>query len=163
MFAQASTALPYPADVVVATLTAPSHPWAVALDEDGGDLLAKVGVTIGRLPIYKHVRLQVGALPEVLRKDRVMLPVSWEAVGGPPIFPKMEGTLHVEPQGARATKITLNASYDPPLGKLGELIDRALMHRIAQDTMIDFIERLARALSADLQDHDLERHQQPPL
>ena len=158
MFAQASTTLPYSADVVAATLLAPSHPWSLALDGDGGDLLAKVGITIGRVPVYKHVRLQVGVLPEVLRKDRVMLPVSWEAVGGPPIFPKMEGTLHVEPQGARATKITLNASYDPPLGKLGELIDRALMHRIAQETMNDFIERLARALSADLQDHDLNRH-----
>jgi hypothetical protein len=152
MFAQASTTLPYSSNVVSATLGARTHPWSVALDGDGGELLAKVGLTIGRLPIYKHVRLHVGAVPGALHDERAMLPVSWEAVGGPPIFPKMEGTLHVEPAGARATKITLNASYDPPLGKLGELIDRAVMHNVAQITMKDFIDRLAAALTAELRD-----------
>ncbi len=152
MFAQASTTIPYSSNAVGATLVARSHPWSVALDGDGGELLAKVGLTIGPLPVYKHVRLQVGAVPEALHNERAMLPVRWEVVGGPAIFPKMEGTLHVEPAGARATKITLNASYDPPLGKLGELIDRAVMHHVAQITMNDFIERLALALTAELRD-----------
>lgn len=79
-----------------------------------------------------------------------MLPVSWEAVGGLPIFPSMEGTVHVEPSGPGSTKLTLNARYDPPLGKLGELVDRAVMHRVAQDTMTDFVERLGQALAAEL-------------
>lgn len=156
MFAQASTTLPYPSDAVASTLAASNRPWSVALDGDGGELLAKVGVTIGRLPVYKQVRLQVQRLPAALPTDRVMLPVSWEAVGGPPIFPRMEGTLHVEPEAAGATKLTLNSRYDPPLGKLGELIDRVVMHRLAQITMTDFIERLARALSAELRGQQLE-------
>jgi hypothetical protein len=79
-----------------------------------------------------------------------MLPVSWSAVGGPPIFPMMEGTLHVEPAGPRRTKLTLNARYDPPLGRLGDLIDRAVMHHVAQLTVIDFVERLAEALTSEL-------------
>jgi len=63
----------------------------------------------------------------------------------------MEGTLHVKPKGDSLTRLSLNARYDPPLGKLGELIDRALMHRLAQITMQDFTERLARALSSGLE------------
>lgn len=152
MFAQAATTLPFPSGRVAKVLAAPSHPWSVTVEEDGRSHLAKVGVTIGRLPVYKRVRLQVGASTATLRSDAVMLPVSWIAIGGPPIFPKMEGTLHVESQGNRVAKLTLNARYDPPLGELGELVDRALLHRVADATMRDFLERLTRALAAELGD-----------
>lgn len=128
----------------------PSRPWSVSLEGDGRAHLAKVGVRIGRLPIYKHVRLRIEASTATLRADSVMLPVSWEAAGGPPIFPKMEGTLHIEPNGAEGSRLTLNASYDPPLGKLGELIDRTVMYRIAQATITDFVDRLAAVLTAEL-------------
>ena len=150
MFAQHSVTLAHPSNEVAAVVAAPSHPWSVGLDGDGRELLAKVGVRIGRLPIYKHVQLTLGELPSVIPTDRVMLPVSWEAIGGPPLFPRMEGTLHVQPEEAESTKLTLNAQYDPPLGKLGELIDRALMHRLAQATIKDFVERLAGRLEAEL-------------
>jgi hypothetical protein len=150
MFAQHSVALAHRSDKVAAILAAPSHPWSVGLDGDGRELLAKVGVRVGRLPIYKHVQLTLGELPSAIPSDRVMLPVSWEAVGGPPLFPRMEGTLHVQPDRAQTTRLTLNARYDPPLGRLGELIDRALMHKLAQATIKDFVERLADRLEAEL-------------
>jgi hypothetical protein len=123
----------------------------VALDGDGGDLLAKVGISVGPVPVYKHVRLEIGLSGAALRPDSVMLPVSWVAVGGPPIFPKMEGTLHAQREGPGLTRLTLNARYDPPMGRLGALIDRAVMHRVAALTLADFIERLAGALAADLE------------
>ena len=150
MLAQASTTMPYPSSTVAAALADPAHPWAVSLDTDGRAQLARIGVNIGRVSIYKQVRLEVGASTATLRSESVMLPVSWVALGGPPVFPKMEGTLHVEPDGAGGCKLTLNARYDPPMGKLGVLIDRALMHRIAQATMGDFVERLAGAVASEL-------------
>lgn len=115
MLAQGSATVPYVSSRVVTALAEPNHPWVVLLDGNGREHLAKVGVSIGGLRIYKHVRLQVGASTATLRRDSVMLPVTWQAVGGPPIFPKMEGTLHVEPGGPETTKLTLNARYDPPL------------------------------------------------
>ncbi len=151
MFAQASTTISHPAGRVAEALAIPTRPWAVSLDGDARAHLARVGVTIGRLEVYKHVRLEVGASRATLRSESVMLPVSWVAVGGPPIFPRMEGTLHVEPAGPGAAQLLLNARYDPPLGKLGALIDRALMHRVAQNTMTDFVERLSRALATELE------------
>jgi hypothetical protein len=150
MLAQYSVVLAHAPDKVAAVLAAPSHPWTIGLDGDGRDLLAKVGVRVGRLPIYKHVRLTVGELPSALPTDRVMLPVTWEAVGGPPLFPQMEGTLHVQPEAAGLTRLTLNARYDPPFGKLGELIDRAVMHRVAEATIKDFVERLGGRLDAEI-------------
>jgi hypothetical protein len=150
MLAQASVTLPHRSEEVVSSLTAPDHRWAVALDGDGGNLLAKVGISVGPVPVYKHVRLEIGQSGAVW-PDSVMLPVSWVAVGGPPIFPKMEGTLHAQPEGPGLTRLTLNARYDPPMGRLGALIDRAMMHRVAAMTLTDFIERLARALAAELE------------
>ena len=57
----------------------------------------------------------------------------------------------VEPAATASSKLTLNASYNPPLGKLGRLIDRAVMYRLAQITMNDFTTRLAESLSAQLE------------
>lgn len=150
MFAQATTLIPYRPLEVARTLTDSRRGWSVPLDGDGGKLLAKVGVSVGRLPIYKHVRLDVGLAHVTGMHESVMLPVTWTAVGGPPLFPKMEGTLHVDPYGPESTRLTLNATYDPPIGALGDLIDRALMHRLAQSTMDDFIGRLSAAVTAEV-------------
>ncbi len=135
---------------VVSALVAPRREWSVMLNGGGHSLLAKVGIAIGPIPLYKRVRLEVGASAAALRDDRVMLPVSWTAVGGPPLFPKMEGTLHAEPDGPGRTKLTLNARYDPPFGVVGKVIDVAVMHRAAQITMTDFVDRLAVALMKEI-------------
>lgn len=151
MLAQATATVPYRFGLVAGALLAQDHGWSVALDGDGGELLAKVGIKVGILEVYKHVQLSVGVSVAALHSDGLMLPVSWAAVGGPPIFPRMEGTLHAEPAATASTKLTLNASYDPPLGKLGMLIDRAVLYRLAQITMNDFTTRLAQALSRQLE------------
>jgi hypothetical protein len=46
---------------------------------------------------------------------------------------------------------TMNARYAAPMGRVGELVDRAMMHRVAALTMTDFAERLAQALAAELE------------
>lgn len=148
MLAQATRTIPYPSRAVSAALTDPRRPWSVKGDGDGRRLLARAGFRVGPLPVYKHVMLRIGRLPDAEPGERLMVPVTWEAVGGPPIFPAMQGTLHVAPGGRSTTRLTLNASYDPPLGRIGERMDRIVMHRLAQLTMNDFIARLAEALAA---------------
>ena len=148
MLAQATATVPFDSRAVSAALSDPRRPWSVEVEGDGKSLLARAGFKIGPLPVYKRVRLRVGWLPGAEPGERLMVPVTWEAVGGPPIFPAMQGTLHVAPDGRRTTRLTLNASYDPPLGRIGEGMDRIVMHRLAQLTMNDFIGRIAEALAA---------------
>lgn len=150
MFAQASANLPFPSSRVTALVADPDHPWSVGLDGNGHHLLAKVGVRVGGARLYKHVRLRLGSPPAGTLGDQVMLPVSWDAVGGPALFPSMEGILHVNPAAQGETRITLNVRYDPPLGQLGEMLDRALLHRLGQATIEDFVTRLAANLEAKL-------------
>jgi len=147
MLAQATATIPFDSTLVSAALIDPRHPWSVEADGDGRALLQRAGFKVGPLPVYKRVRLRVGWLPGIEATARLMVPVTWEAIGGPPIFPAMQGTLHVGPEGPSATRLTLNASYDPPLGRLGEGMDRVVMHRLAQITMSDFVTRLAAALA----------------
>jgi hypothetical protein len=151
MLAQGTASLPYPSRLVASVLASQGDAWSVALDGDGEHTLAEVGVRVGNVPVYKRVRLRIGVFSGTLPTDWLMLPVSWETVGGPPIFPSMEGTVHVQADGPATTRLTLNARYDPPLGKLGTLIDRIAMHRVAEVTMKDFIERLAETLSAEIE------------
>jgi hypothetical protein len=148
MLAQATATIPFDSTAVSAALIDPRRPWSLEADGDGRALLERAGFKVGPVPVYKRVTLRVGRLPGVAPAARLMVPVTWEAVGGPPIFPAMQGSLHVEPDGQSATRLTLNASYDPPMGKLGEGMDRIVMHRLAQITMSDFIARLAAALQA---------------
>jgi len=150
VFAQHTVYLPYRSRRLVALLSAPGHSWTIALDGNGHEHLARVGVRIGQVPLYKHVKLTLGQVPEVVRGDSVMLPVSWEAVGGPPLFPRMEGILHINPEGDEMARLTLNACYEPPLGTLGEVLDRALLRHLAQATIEDFVVRLAASLEAEL-------------
>lgn len=150
MLAQGTALLSYESRDVAAALAARDHGWSVGLEGDGRHLMARVGIKVAGIPVYKHVELTVGPMPYGADWERVMLPVSWKTTGGPPIFPRMEGTLHVEPAGPGTTRLTLNATYDPPLGAAGVVLDRALMHRLAKMTMADFVERLARAVSRDL-------------
>jgi len=147
MLAQATTTLPYDSKAVSAALSDPRRPWSVEGGADGRAMLERAGFKIGPLPVYKRVRLRVGRQPGAAASARLMVPVTWEADGGPPIFPSMQGTLHVAPEGPSTTRLTLNASYDPPLGMLGEGMDRVVMHRLAQITMSDFVTRLAAALA----------------
>lgn len=150
MLAQGTTLIPYSSIAVTRILADPRHHWTISLDGDGRAQLAKVGVKVANVAIYKHVRLEVGNSHVEAHRDSLMLAVSWTAAGGPPLFPRMEGTLHADPDGIQSTRLTLNARYDPPMGTLGKLLDRALMHRLAQSTMDDFVIRLAASITDEL-------------
>ena len=46
------------------------------------------------------------------------------------------------------TQLSLSGRYQPPLGLIGRTIDKALFSRVAEATIKDFIDRLARAIEA---------------
>ncbi len=48
--------------------------------------------------------------------------------------------------GAQLTQLSLNGRYQPPLGLVGRTIDKALLSRVAEATIKDFIDRLASAI-----------------
>jgi hypothetical protein len=150
MFAQQSLTVELDTVRLAAVLAEPHQPWRVDLALDGDGLLAKIGVQVAGIRLYKHGRVAFGAARLNTGPGRTLLPVSWESTGGPPVFPRLEGTLAIEALDHDLGRLTLSANYDPPLGQIGAALDRILLHRLAEATISDFLERLASQLkSAD--------------
>lgn len=108
----------------------------------GEELRMRAGV--GNKVVAKTVNLQVGSA--IRQNDEVVVPLRWEATGVPGLFPAMEADLVLASVGPRITQITFRGSYKPPLGGLGEAIDRALLHRVAEATVKHFVDRVGAAV-----------------
>jgi len=68
----------------------------------------------------------------------VVVDVAWRSASLAPLFPVFAGRLQVS-----ATRLALDGRYAPPFGKLGLLIDGALLHLVARRTAQAFLGRLA--------------------
>ena len=76
------------------------------------------------------------------------LALRWEARGpGGRLFPVLDADLTLTPAGENAALLTLAGAYRPPLGGLGAELDRLLLHRVAEATIRNFLERVATALA----------------
>jgi uncharacterized membrane protein len=50
--------------------------------------------------------------------------------------------------GEDRTQLAISASYRPPLGLLGRTADRVLLHRVAEATIKDFLDRIGAAIAS---------------
>jgi len=75
----------------------------------------------------------------------------WRATGAERLFPHLEADLEVAALGPSRTQLSISARYRPPMGAMGRALDRALLHRVAEATIKDFLdgvgERLVRRRS----------------
>jgi hypothetical protein len=151
MFARYFTYVDFPFEQVSRLLRQPNPPWLSGLDGNGGnELLARVGVRLAGIPVHKQVELEPGPA-WLVHPTKVLVPLAWHTSGGPPLFPGMEGQLEAEPFGSWRTQLTLSATYQPPLGTLGEALDRALLFRLGDATLYDFTSRVIEQLRLQLQ------------
>ena len=58
----------------------------------------------------------------------------------------MEAQLQTARVGEGYTQLSFDASYKPPLGRGGVVIDSALLHRVAEAMTKDFMDRIASRL-----------------
>ena len=104
--------------------------------------LARVGI----VGVSKLVRVQVR---ELAWTDRVAgFAVRWEASGaGGNLFPVLDADIRLTPAGGDVTLLTMTGAYRPPLGSLGEALDRAILHRVAAATIRSFLTRVAAQIT----------------
>ena len=100
---------------------------------------------VGPAGISRIVRVQFRDLPE--RPNTAGLALRWEVTGpGGSLFPVLDADLELVRAGPRTTWLTLNGAYRPPLGALGQALDRAILHRVASATIRGFLSRIAAGL-----------------
>ncbi len=86
--------------------------------------------------------------PGPLPLGRVEL--SWEPLDHADVYPTITADLEIEPIDERRTMLSLLASYQPPLGRIGAVVDRVAMHRIAESALSRFFEGLLVELKASV-------------
>ena len=118
--------------------------FAVEAIDHGHAVLAEVGVPMGGRRLGKQVEIELGAPIET--PSRTWLPLTWKPTGAGGFFPSLEGELEAARLGKDLTQIGLSARYKPPFGVLGTTIDRMFLHRVAEATVQDFIQRVADAV-----------------
>jgi hypothetical protein len=146
MFARYFVELPMQAEQVERALTEDPNGWVTGLAREanhhGDSLLAKVGFGED-VRIARTVAIEFG--PIVRMPSKTVLPIRWTAVGVAGLFPALDADLEVAPLGHR-TQLAMSARYVPPLGAVGRAIDRALLFRVAEATIKDFLDRVAETL-----------------
>lgn len=146
MFARYFVELPLEAQRVERALLRDPQAWVPGLagkaNRHGDELLAEVGFG-GEVRVERRVALTFGA--PIRMPSKTVLPIRWSAVGASGIFPSLEADLEIAPIGRR-TQLAMSARYDPPLGVLGRAIDRAVLFRVAEATLKDFLDRVADAV-----------------
>jgi hypothetical protein len=149
MFVRYYVEIPLPPhEVEVALVGAPAD-WLSALagaaDQRGGGLLGEVGVGPLGPRLGRRVTVSVGAPARL--PSKTMLPFTWRPTSGNGLLPDLDGDIELGALGPGRTQLALSARYQPPLGGLGRAADRVLLHRVAEATVKDFLDRVAAALA----------------
>lgn len=118
--------------------------WADVAYREGEQLRARVGPSAG---LAREVKLEIGIAE--IHAYGLVYPVEWTAADAALLFPDLTADLILSSRGARETELTLKGTYQPPLGALGKLADRTVLHRVAVATVKDWMDRLAAALGAE--------------
>jgi len=150
MFVRYFVELPLPAAQVERALV--DHPpgWLAEMageaQQRGDDLLAEVGVGVGPLGtrLGRRVAIQLGE--PVQFPSMTSLTLTWEPIGLEGLLPRLDADIELGSLGEDRTQLAISARYRPPLGVVGRAVDRVLLHRVAEATLKDFLDRLGQAI-----------------
>lgn len=76
--------------------------------------------------------------------------LAWEALRAPGLFPVMKARLSFWPLTAAETQLEIEGAYKPPLGVVGNVLDAAVGHRIAEATVHRFLDDVVEQLRREL-------------
>lgn len=148
MFLRAFVEIGIPASAAGPVLRRLSHALVESFAQEAMDhghtVLAEVGSS--RWGLRKQVQIELGDPVEM--PSRTWLPLTWKPTGPERFFPVLEGELEAAPLGNAVTQIGLSARYKPPFGLVGTTLDRMFLHRVAEATVQDFVQRVAGAIES---------------
>ncbi|MHB1503740.1 MAG: hypothetical protein ACYCTL_06600 [Acidimicrobiales bacterium] len=148
MFVRDFVEVPVPFDQAARVLAEGDDAWldslaGAAVDEEGEHLL-NVGLTDGGIGPSKTVRVTT-ARPTWVGGE-LMVPVVWSATGVTWLFPVLDVNLVLGTMGNNCSQLAIEGRYDPPLGVAGRILDRSMLHRVAEATIRCFLVKLARSI-----------------
>jgi hypothetical protein len=128
-------------------LTEEPHSWLPSAMADayarGEDFHSRLGVG-KEMRIGKEVVVHIA--DAIRNGTKASVPFRVEAAGATALFPRLEADLEAVAIGQDMTQLTVKGSYRPPLGSLGEILDRALLHYIAEAVVKRFLDGVGEVL-----------------
>ncbi len=109
---------------------------------EGEELHSKVGPWPDGFA--KEIDLVIGTAE--IHRTGIAYPITWTATNAGLLFPSLKANLLLAHVGKDTTRLAFEGTYEPPLGPLGRLVDRALLGRFAEATVRNWLDRLASAL-----------------
>ena len=143
MLVHHSVDIHHPIQAVSAALVAGASKWLPRLTDSS--LSTNVGPRIAGVQVRKRVAIEVGEPVSVSTWTAV--PIKWKATFPKHLFPMMVGKIELEPVDLEVTRLTVSGTYEPPLGRLGKQLDDAVMRTVAEATIKELGESIARRLN----------------
>jgi hypothetical protein len=141
VFVMHSVHIDRPIAEVNAALTEGPRRWFPRFDSLGH---AEVGPLVAGFGFRTKVTIEVGE--PLTTGDLTEVPVTWQATFIKQLFPVMTGKVELAPVDPHTTRLTVCGMYQPPLGDLGKQLDDALMHKVAEATVKDLAESIAKRI-----------------
>lgn len=147
MFVKHSVHIKRPIEAVSAALASGPDKWLPSFEGPGR---AAVSLQVAGIGLQKKVSLEVGE--PVITGGWTEIPITWQATFIRQLFPVMSGKIELAPVDDRVTRMAVSGMYQPPLGGLGQHLDDAFMHWVAEATVKDLAESIAKRLDSTLAD-----------
>jgi hypothetical protein len=121
------------------------------------ELVARLSASMGVIEVGVDVRIDVakeagdegaGGLPPVTR-----LAVRWKGAKRASLFPSMSAQLSISPMAFTETRVEFEGTYEPPLGVIGDLLDAAAGHQVAEATVHRFVNDVIEQIRLELPSH----------
>lgn len=110
---------------------------------------AALDLDIGGVHVGKKAHIEVGEYVDVPGHIPLgRLQIRWVPADGSALVPEIHSAVEIEAIDEGRTMVSLLAWYDPPFGRLGRLVDRVAMHRVADGVMRHYFDELIDELSA---------------
>ena len=143
MFVRHSVHIDQPIAACTEALMSGPRKWFPRLS---GKDVGSVSVHIGGVPVRKRVVVTLGE--PVKTATWTVIPLDWKATFPEHLFPKMTGRIELAPVDANVSRLTVSGMYEPPLGKLGKQLNETVMQGVADATVKELAEAIAKRLDA---------------
>jgi hypothetical protein len=151
MFARYFVELPLQRERVEQVLIDAPRSWLPGIATEanlrGDRLLAEVGIGED-VRIAREVAIDLGT--PIQLPTKTVLPLRWTATGASGLFPSLDADLEIAPLGHDRCQLSMSARYVPPLGALGRAMDRALLFRVAEATIKNFLDQVRDGISREV-------------
>ena len=117
-------------------------------------LASLLRVELGAVQLSAAIDVSVEPLEESTAPGQVTrrskLRFTWRATHNAGLFPTMDALLAIYPLSPQETQLDLQGSYRPPLGAIGSAVDALVGHRIAEASVLRFLQDVVEQLRIEV-------------